>query len=64
MKEKKIWIIVNVYNEEEGLYDMIERLKYEEENIERKFKINIEFIFIEDGRSEGSLEMLKENDLG
>lgn len=43
---------------------MIERLKYEEESIERKFKINIEFIFIEDGRSEGSLEMLKENDLG
>ncbi|WP_141048825.1 glycosyltransferase family 2 protein [Brucella melitensis] len=64
MNAKTLCIIVPVYNEAEGLSDLLDRLHSAADSIASQFTLNIEFIFIDDGSGDGSFALLKAHDFG
>ena len=56
MKEKKISIIISVYNEENAIDKFFEEF----DKIKNQFKWDYEIIFVNDGSNDNSLKMLYE----
>ena len=54
-----ISIIVPCYNEEESLPIFYDEVKKVSVNLYKKYNVNIEFIFINDGSKDATLDVLK-----
>lgn len=55
-----ISIVVPCYNEEKALPYFFEAMKEVTEGLKKKYELDFEFIFVDDGSSDGTLEYLKE----
>ncbi len=64
MSARTLCIIIPVYNEAEGLSDLLARLSVIADRIATEFGLAIEFIFIDDGSSDDSFTLLKAHDFG
>jgi len=64
MTAKTLCIIIPVYNEAEGLPDLLGRVGLIVDSIAIEFALSIEFIFIDDGSSDNSFALLKAHDFG
>jgi len=64
MSARTLCIIIPVYNEAEGLADLLAKLNVIADRTATEFGIAIEFIFIDDGSSDDSFTLLKAQDFG
>jgi len=64
MSAKTLCIIIPVYNEAEGLPDLLGRLHLIADRIDSEFGLAVEFIFIDDGSGDTSFTLLKAHDFG
>ncbi len=64
MSAKALCIIIPVYNEAEGLADLLARLDVIADRMATEFGLTIEFIFIDDGSSDDSFTLLKAHNFG
>ncbi|KAB2684100.1 Glycosyltransferases involved in cell wall biogenesis [Ochrobactrum sp. J50] len=58
MSARTLCIIIPVYNEAEGLADLLAKLNVIADRTATEFGIAIEFIFIDDGSSDDSFTLL------
>ncbi|MEP9396366.1 glycosyltransferase family 2 protein [Mesorhizobium sp. KR2-14] len=64
MTAKTLCIIVPVYNEAEGLPDLLGRLDAIADTVSAEFALTVDYIFIDDGSSDDSFGLLKAHDFG
>lgn len=64
MTAKTLCIIIPVYNEAEGLPDLLDRLVSITDGLSAEFGLIIDYIFIDDGSTDSSFALLKEHDFG
>jgi len=64
MTTKTLCIIIPVYNEAEGLPDLLDRLGAIADSLADEFALIVDYIVIDDGSRDGSFALLKEYDFG
>jgi glycosyltransferase involved in cell wall biosynthesis len=64
MTTKTLCIIIPVYNEAEGLPDLLDRLNTIAGQLSKEFALEVGYIFIDDGSSDDSFALLKKHDFG
>ena len=54
-----IAILIPLYNEEKSLNSLLQELKYHCKDISKRYEINFRIIFVDDGSTDKSLNIIK-----